>query len=164
MQQKKLEILKKQVHEVFDDSVYNSTNVRENTNCYSDALGAKYPELQIYRIGLFCGKKPDIKEPYKSFEEIKELLFEDLQALELQYDLLDKCMSYDGLKDNQNIIRLYISKYSNGKLGYHFIRYKNGKWTEKLRGQYQSELYTEYGIKYDLDTIWNYGCTLKITR
>ena len=164
MQLREFEDVKKQVHQKFDCNIYSDTNVRDNTNCYSHAIGAEYPCIRIYRIGVLSGKKSDIKEPYTSFEEIINLLFEDLDSLGLEYEVLDKYNRKYDLKKNQYIIRLYLSKYRDGKIGYHFIRYEDGTWTEKWRGQSMSKIDIKYGIKYDSSWIWNYGCTLRITR
>ena len=82
---KEKEILKKQAHSEPSFDRYEETIIRNNTNCYSHALGLTYPDLTLYRIGAISKKKP-IEENYSSVEEIVKLLF--LYCKELQLSLI----------------------------------------------------------------------------
>lgn len=120
-----------QVHSKPEFHRYNETIVRDNTNCYSHALGATFPELKIYRVGAICGKK-EINEKYTSDKEIEELLFLDCKELQLE---IKKCSLEDEISDDEHKIILFFSS-ANGLIGYHFWRYDNELlWTEKWRGR-----------------------------
>ena len=156
-----IDIILNQVHTPLEMFKYESTNVRNNTNCYSHAIGATYPELEIYRIGAISNLK-SIDQKYTSKEEILNLLFEDLKTLKLKYEEIDLDNDVD-LEENQYIIKLYIQFSSDGKIfDYHFIRFEDGKWTEKRKLQRVSELYHEN--MYDKRYLWEHVVTLKITR
>lgn len=122
--------LTKQVHDKPLFQKYEETNVRENTNCYSHALGATIPILQLYRVGGISGKKP-IGERYFSMEEIKELIFLDCDTLNLK---IKESSINEELKEEQYKIALFVKTWGNGLIGdYHFWRYENGIWTEKWK-------------------------------
>ena len=110
---------------------YEETNVRNNTNCYSHALGAIYPKLQLYRIGAISQKK-SIDEKYFSIEEIKQLLFSDFETLNLK---IEKSSREEELLDNQYKIALFVKVYNGQIADYHFWRFENGLWTEKWKGR-----------------------------
>ena len=111
--------------------MYNATNYRDNTNCYSHALGATFPELRLYRIGVISGKKP-IDQKYFSIEEIKELLFLDCETLGLK---IEESSLEEKLLENQYKIKLFVKIWANREIGdYHFWRLDNEIWTEKWKG------------------------------
>lgn len=96
-----------QVHSKPCFEAYEATNVRNNTNCYSHALGiiSPYPEF-FCRIGAISGKKA-INENYFSIEEIKKLLFFDCKALQLKI----KESSIEEVPLKTNIKLYYLLKY-----------------------------------------------------
>lgn len=150
-----------EVHKPIDLKKYESTSVRDNTNCYAYAIGATYPYLKLYRIGAISQLKP-IDEKFTSKEERLNLLFKDLEVLKLKYEPINSENEVD-LNDNQFIIKMYIQVLPNGIIfDSHFIRFENGKWTEKRKGQRVSELYDK--DMYDKKYLWKHVITLKITR
>ena len=130
MQEERLKIIKQQVHDKPHFERYNETLVRDNTNCYSHALGATLPYIQIYRIGNISQRKP-IDEKYTSVEEIKDLMFSDFEALNLKIEETDEeTLTEKG----QYKIALFVKKWANGEIAdYHFWRCDNGMWTEKWK-------------------------------
>lgn len=109
---------------------YEETNVRNNTNCYSHALGMTFPNIELYRIGAISNKKP-VDQEYFSIEEIKELLFLDCEKLQLK---IKESSLKEELKENEYKIMLFVKNWANGKIGdYHFWRFEDGIWTEKWR-------------------------------
>lgn len=75
--------LLQEVHSKPSFEKYESTRVRNNTNCYSHALGMTFPNIELYRIGAISNKKP-VDQEYFSIEEIKELLFSNCEKLQLK--------------------------------------------------------------------------------
>lgn len=126
-----MEQVKIQAHSQPDFKRYNETNVRENTNCYSHALGLTLPYLTLYRVGTICKRKP-IDENFKSIDEIIKLLYLDCEALKLK--ITESSLS-ENVEENEYKIALFVSIYSNGHVGYHFWRFDNEVWTEKYRGR-----------------------------
>lgn len=123
----------KEVHSKPSFKRYEETNVRNNTNCYSHALGT----TQMIRVGQISGKK-DTNEKYISFEEIIELLIADLESLNLQ---LEESSVEEKISENQYKIALFVKKWSNGEIAdYHFWRCDNEIWTEKWKGRYMNEI------------------------
>ena len=61
--------LLQEVHSKPSFEKYESTRVRNNTNCYSHALGMTFPNIELYRIGAISNKKP-VDQEYFSIEEI----------------------------------------------------------------------------------------------
>lgn len=110
---------------------YVETNVRNNTNCYSHALGATYPKLELYRVGAISQKKP-IEEIYFSVEEIKELLFSDFKTLKLK---IEESSIEEQILDNQYKFALFVKSFNELIADYHFWRFESGLWTEKWRGR-----------------------------
>lgn len=153
-----LEKIKKQVHMSHELQKYESTVVRDETNCYSYAIGATYPELKNYRIGALSQKK-SIYEKYTSKEEILRLLEQDLNILELRHEI---CRNLKQVASGEYAIRLYIRKYANGQIAdYHFIRYDPEEgWSEKWKGQMPSKVTEDY---YEGRWDWENILTLKIT-
>ncbi len=152
--------LTKQVHTKPLFQTYEETDVRENTNCYSHALGATLPILQLYRVGAICGKKP-INQKYFSMEEIKELMFLDCDTLNLK---IQESSIEEKLKDNEYKIALFIKVWGSGIIGdYHFWRYENGIWTEKWRGRHMNTI-----ENFERDKLtyfpWNFQGIFKIQR
>ena len=123
----------KEVHSKPSFKRYEETNVRNNTNCYSHALGT----TQMIRVGQIS-KKKDTNEKYISFEEIIELLIADLESLNLQ---LEESSVEEKISENQYKIALFVKKWSNGEIAdYHFWRCDNEIWTEKWKGRYMNEI------------------------
>ena len=123
----------KEVHSTPTFERYEETNVRNNTNCYSHALGT----TQMIRVGQISRKK-DTNEKYISFEEIIELLIADLESLNLQ---LEESSVEEKISENQYKIALFVKKWSNGEIAdYHFWRCDNEIWTEKWKGRYMNEI------------------------
>ena len=122
-----------EVHESLKESLYNNdTSIRDNTNCYAFAIGATYPNLEIYRIGNICGKK-QITESYFSIEEIKELLYSDLEVLDLK---IEESTLEEEVLENQHKIILFAKVWKTGQIAdYHFYRCYNNIWKEKWRGR-----------------------------
>lgn len=125
----------KQVHQAPDFNKYEETNTRNNTNCYSHALGT----TQMIRIGQISGKK-DIDEKYVSIEEIEELLMADLELLNLK---LENSSVEEKISENQYQykIALFVKQWSNGEIAdYHFWRCDNEIWTEKWKGRLMNKI------------------------
>ena len=160
--QERIDIIKKQVQSPINIDAYNNdTNIKDNTNCMAYAIGATFPYLQMYRLGTISNTKP-LDEDYFSTQELIKLLYKDLDALELKYEKIFD----DGIKEinpNQHVIKLYALIYADGSIrDFHFIRYDNGKWTERRKQQHVSEIYDCH--RYDRDWIYHHLITLKITR
>lgn len=146
----------KEVHQQPDFTRYESTNVRNNTNCYSHAIGTS----RLVRIGQISSKK-DIEEKYVSVEEIVELLVEDFNVLGLQ---LEESSEEEQIGENQHKIALFIKKWPNGAIAdYHFWRCDNNVWSEKWRGRVMNK-----EIDFERDSKDTYLRTLvgiyKVTR
>ena len=126
-----------QVHSKPCFEAYEETNIRDNTNCYSHALGATLPYLECYRVGALCGEK-STDEPYFSTEEIKKLLFFDCDELQLK---IEESSLDEELLDNQYKIKLFVKIWANGEIAdYHFWRFEDGTWTEKWKARKMSEI------------------------
>lgn len=152
--------VKEMVHQKPDIEMYNTTIVRDNTNCYSYAIGSTYPYLQLYRIGAICDKKP-IEQEYFSIEEIKKLLFEDFKILGLK---IEKSSVEEQIEENQYKIALYVKIYADDKIhDFHFLRYENRKWSEKYRTQFPRILGESLEGLYS-NWPWNFVGVFKITR
>lgn len=118
MEEKIFQEILKQVHEEPLYDKYIPTAISQNLNCYSHALGATYPNLQSYRIGAICEKKP-LDQEYFSIDEIKELLFLDCEKLQLK---IEESSLEEELLPNQYKIQLYVKIWGNGQIGdYHFL-------------------------------------------
>lgn len=150
-----------QVHSKPSFEKYKETNVRNNTTCYSHALGATLPCPEFYcRIGAISGKKP-IDEKYFSEEEIKELLFSDCEALNLK---IEESSLEENLSKDQYKIALFIKSWANGQIGgCHFWRFEDGIWTEKWPGRDMNEIQDFERDKLDYFP-WNFVGIFKITR
>ena len=160
--QELIEKIKVEVHLPLATHRFDETMVQNETNCYSYAIGATTPTLQIYRIGAISGQK-DIGEKFKSTDEIISLLKQDLEVLDLKYEIIsDEKKEIPKLDQDQYVIRLYARFFGNGMLAdYHFIRYEGGKWSEKWRGR------KPMGIdpnSYENWWEWKRLMSLKITR
>ena len=134
----KTALLTKEVHSKPSfEQQYNDTAVRNNTNCYSHALGATYPNLTLYRIGAISQKKP-IDETYTSLEE--------------------------ELAKNEYKIALFVKKWANGEIAdYHFWRFEDSIWTEKWKGRQMSIVQDFKRDKLDYFP-WNFVGIYKIAR
>ena len=156
-----IETLKGEVHLPPYFEVYSSTNYRNNTNCYSHALGATFPNLELYRIGAISGKKP-IDEKYFSIEEIKELLFLDCDTLGLK---IEESSLEEKISANQYKIKLFVCIWANEQIGdYHFWRQDNGGiWTEKWKGYCMDQIQDPEKDRMNSDP-WHFVGIYKITR
>ncbi len=156
----KTALLTKEVHFKPSFEQYSDTAVRNNTNCYSHALGATYPNLMLYRVGAISQKKP-IDERYTSFEEIRNLLFLDCQTLHLE---IKESSLEEELAENEYKIALFIKKWANGEIAdYHFWRFEDGIWTEKWKGRQMSVVQDFKRDKLDYFP-WNFVGIYKIAR
>lgn len=149
-----------QVHSKPCFEAYEETNVRNNTNCYSHALGVTLPYIESYRVGTLCGKK-STDEQYFSIEEIKKLLFFDCEELQLKIE--ESSLEEELLEDEYKII-LFVKIWANGQIGdYHFWRYEDGVWTEKWTGRGMNEIQDFEREKLDYFP-WNLVGIYKISR
>lgn len=135
--------IKEYVHEQLDYSQYDSTVIRDNTNCYAHAIGATYAYLRLYRIGAISGIKP-IEQKFFSENEMKTLFLEDMKVLKLEVDEIkseskEECLSKIEtieLKENQHLILLFAIYMGNGQLwDFHFWRYDKKGISEKRKTQ-----------------------------
>lgn len=155
--------IKEQVHSQLDVAAYNATSVRNETNCYSYAIGATYPNIKCYRIGAISQLKP-IDKPYLCVNEIIKLFKADLEALELKYEELTQFSKFE-LKENEYVLKLYVHVLPDDTIfDFHFIKFdeSGGKWTEKRKGEYPSVLYNPN--IYDAHWLWKQILFLKITK
>lgn len=159
----RLDIIKKQVQSPINIDAYNNdTSIRDNTNCMAYAIGATFPYLQMYRLGAISDSK-SLDEPYHSTQELVDLLYKDLDVLGLKYEKIFDDEAIKKIDSNQYIIKLYALVFADGRIGdFHFIRYDNGKWTEKRKRQQIIEMYDCH--RYDRDWMYHHLLTLKITR
>ena len=154
---KKIEAL---VHQKPDISRYNSTIVRNNTNCYSYAIGSSYPYLELYRVGAICGKKP-IDQEFFSVGEIINLLCEDLKVLNLKIEQSSKS---EIISSNQYKIAVFVKIYADNKIhDYHFLRFDENGWSEKFRGQLPRNLGNDFQGFYNYWP-WNFVGIFKVTK
>ena len=127
----RLDIIKKQVQSPINIDAYNNdTSIRDNINCMAYAIGATFPYLQMYRLGAISDSK-SLDEPYHSTQELVDLLYKDLDVLELKYEKIFDDEAIKKIDSNQYIIKLYALVFADGRIGdFHFIRSDTGKWTE----------------------------------
>ena len=141
--EKALEKIIESVHRPMAWDQYNSTNVRNNTNCFSHAIGSTATsDRRFYRLGVISGKK-DIEQEYFSAEEVKDLFLSDLNVLDLgvkeillqDKEKILKQISNMSLQNNQHIVELFIKTYGSGKeekiRDFHFLRFDEEGWSEK---------------------------------
>lgn len=150
-----------QVHSKLNVQRYNETVVRDNTNCYSHALGATFPELQLYRVGAISNNKP-IDEKYTSIEEIKEFLFLDCKELQLE---IQESSLEEVISDDEHKIALFVKVWANGQIAdYHFWRYDNDLlWNEKWRGRGMNQIQNFEKDKLNYFP-WNFVGIYKISK
>ena len=156
-----IERVRAQVQNPLEYKEYENTNVKNNTNCFAYAIGATFPEIKLYRLGLVSGEKT-IDQEYYSTQELVELMQKDLKVFGLKYEIISE---EDIDFDIQNVyyIKLYAVVWANGKIGdFHFIRGENGKWTEKRRHRSVVEL--SGPNYYDTNFLYHKLATIKITR
>lgn len=152
--------IKEQVHSDLHIEKYEETNVRNNTNCYSHALGATLSYLSLYRVGAISKKKA-INEEYFSVQEIKDLLFLDCETLQLE---IKESSLEEELKDNEHKIALFVKIWPNGKIAdYHFWRFDKGVWTEKWRTRRMNQIQDFERDKLDYSS-WNLVGIYKISK
>lgn len=161
-----IEKIKLDAHQPLKWHEYNSTNVRDNTNCFSHAIGITVPLLKYYRLGVLSGKK-NVKEEYKSIEEVRDLFLADMSVLDLKieeilyadtskFSLLKSIQNIE-LHSNQHIVVLFVSVLEGKESGrikdFHFIRYDKEKgWSEKWRGR---NVYFFEDISIEWPSGWN---------
>ena len=169
--EKALEKIIESVHRPMAWDQYNSTNVRNNTNCFSHAIGSTATsDRRVYRLGVISGNgyksgKKDIEQEYFSAKEVKELFLSDLRVLELDAEeilLRDKDeilehISNMNLQDNQYIVALFVKTYREwGKMrirDFHFLRYDEEKgWSEK---RFTQNVIFLNNIKFQWPSSWN---------
>lgn len=161
----KISKIRNAVHEEFHFEDYNSTNVRDNTCCYSHAIGSTLPFKEFYRIGAISGRK-GIKEEYRSEQEIEDLLCSDLEFLNLDIEKVNQEeIIFNELNENQYYIKLYLKIYRGNIISdYHFIRGdKGGIWSEKWWGQNVTILNNLNLSRYK-GFPWKYVATFKISK
>ena len=151
--------IKLQAHLIPDFTKYNETNVRDNTNCYSHALGLTKPYLTLYRVGAISNNK-QITEEYKSIDEIVNLLFLDCKELNLK---ITKSSLDEKIEENEYKIALFVSIYRNGHIGYHFWRFDGDNWTEKFRTKPMTQIQDFQKEKLDYYP-WRFVSIYKIER
>lgn len=157
---RRIDRVKEMVHQKPDAEAYNTTITRENTNCYSYAIGSTCSYLQLYRIGAICGKKP-ITQQYFSIEEIRDLLLEDFKVLNLK---IEESSEEEIVEENQYKIALFVKIYADNKIhDFHFLRYENGIWSEKYKSQFPRCLGTTLEGHYS-NWPWNFVGIYKITK
>ncbi len=154
-----MEEIKTQAHLPLNFKKYDETNVRENTNCYSHALGLTVPCLTLYRVGAICGKKP-IDEDFKSIDEIVNLIFLDCEELNLK---ITESSLMEQIEKDEYKIALFVSIYRNMHIGYHFWRFDEGVWSEKYRGRLVSSIQDFQRSKLDFFP-WNFVGIYKIKK
>ena len=132
----KLDKIIEAVHRPLNFSDYNETSIREDTNCFSHAIGSTITCCRsLYRLGRISGKKK-LDEKYVSSEELKNLFLFDtavlgLKAKEISYDYVKKNDKIE-LKDNQHVVVLFACYHRNEIYDFHFIRFDQANgWTEK---------------------------------
>lgn len=135
--------LSEYVHKDLDYSEYNSTMIRNNTNCYAHAIGSTYSDLKMYRIGAISGLK-SIEEKYFSENELKTLFLEDMKTLKLEIEEIEIFSKQDclskikkaNLEENQHFALLFAIYYPSGRFAdFHFWRYDGKGFSEKRRSQ-----------------------------
>ncbi len=153
-----LKRLKVAVHSTLDYNEYNSTNVINHTNCFSHAIGSTLSCLELYRVGAICGRK-DIEADYFSVEEIVDLLFADLSALDLK---IEPSFIGDIMNSNQYQIALFVKIYADHKIhDYHFFRNDSYGWSEKWR-TYKPRMMDGFQMLNYFP--WNFVGIFKITK
>ena len=161
MEEKYKEILIKEVHEKPKFEKYKTTYYKNETNCYSHAIGATYPFSELYRIGAICGKKP-LGERYFSEEEIKELLFLDFKTLNLKIEESSKEEELES--PNQYKILLCLKLYREQIFDFHFWRSDDNKtWTEKWRFR-EMRTIRDFKMEFQYYGAWTPVGYYKVTR
>lgn len=123
----------------------NSSMVRENTNCFSVAIGSTCTiDKTLYRLGMLSEKKP-FNESFSSFEELKDLFTSDLEAIELRYKELslktrssiEQYVQSNPLSERNHIAVLFAKEISDKNMyDFHFLRYDSKiGWSEKCNRQ-----------------------------
>ena len=141
-----IEEIKKAVHQPIDFKDFESTYIRENTNCFALAIGSTVTsDKTLYRPGRISGKKP-LNQDFFSIEEVKDLFLADLEALDLEYESLalygkNQILAYTSglrLKENEHIVVMFVQEMANNTImDYHFLRYDNRGWSEIRRQFHQ---------------------------
>lgn len=138
------EKIKRAVHQSLNWEDYNSTSVKDNTNCLAHAIGSTVTsDRRAYRLGVLSGKK-DVGEQYFSKEEVKELFEADAEAIELKLQeievedvksfLKEEILNIE-LQENEHIVALFVKIYGKEIIrDFHFLRFDRGiGWSEKRR-------------------------------
>lgn len=142
-----IETIKEAVHQPINFKDFESTDVRKNTNCFALAIGSTVTaDKTLYRLGRISGRKP-LDEKFFSIEEVKDLFLADLEALDLKYESLalhgkSQILAYtSGLKlqENEHIVVMFVREMANNTImDFHFLRYDNRGWSEKIGLSYFS--------------------------
>ena len=149
-----------EVHQKPQFERYECTLIKNNTNCYSHAIGSTAGYIEKYRIGALCKSKP-IDQEYFSVDEIKKILFSDCEAIGLK---IEETNFDEELKENEYKVMLFVKIYADNKIhDYHFWRSEDGKvWTEKWR--WRSMQVKDYQKDFLRYFPWNYVGMYKISR
>ncbi len=146
-----------QVHEPLNYDEYDSTMVRNNTNCFSHAIGTICTmDPTLFRPGRISGLK-SINHEFVSIDELRNCFLSDLKVLDLsvkplQFDnKVQFLTSFTGLKvlERQHVVVQLAKIYSDERIhDFHFLRYDpNREWTEKV--PYMPLFYVD-----DIDRDW----------
>lgn len=142
-----VERIKKAVHQPLNFDDFKSSCTRENTNSFALAIGSPVTaDRTLYRPGRISGLKEKTQDFY-SVEEVKNLFLADLEALDLKYESLalygkNQILTYTSglrLKENEHIVVMFVQEMANNTImDFHFLRYDNRGWSEKIGLSYFS--------------------------
>ena len=134
-----IELIKFAAHKKLNYSDYDSTNIWENTNCYSHAIGSTVTSNpEAYRIGVMSGNREERK--CSSVEELKKFFLDDMKVLDLGVEEV-KISKKEVIKneevllgENQHLVVLFAQqrRKEDPINEFHFFRYdKECGWTQK---------------------------------
>ena len=143
-----IEKIKKAVHRPINFKDFKSPCTRANTNCFALAIGSTVTaDKTLYQLGRISGSKKPLDERFFSIEEVKDSFLADLEALDLKYESLalhgkSQILAYtSGLKlqENEHIVVMFVREMANNTImDFHFLRYDNRGWSEKIGLSYFS--------------------------
>ncbi len=128
--------IKEAVHKPINFKDFESSFIKENTNCFALAIGSTVPAgSKFYRLGMLS-KEKNYYDDYNSPQELKKLFISDVKALGLKIEelnIVDKSsISNVPLKNNEHIAILFVQQITSGKvIGFHFLRFDKNGWSEK---------------------------------
>jgi hypothetical protein len=155
-----LDRIRETTHQKLDKTRYDTTLVRNTTNCYSYAMGSTVSCLNLYRVGAISGRKP-LEEPYFSTGEIIKLLYEDFKEIDLT---IERSSEEEVISENQYKIALFVKVYADNKIhDFHFTRFEDGRWSEKFRWQLPRDIGTSLKNEYNYWP-WRLVGIFKVTR